>query len=96
MPEFRSDADTGASLASRWKTWLTEFEMFLTSSGITEMKWQSTLLLYQVGAWVREIFIQLPETGEDDDYKTAKDKLTAFFKLQKNGLYEVYCLCQAS
>jgi hypothetical protein len=35
MPEFCPDADIGASLAARWKTWLTEFEMFLTASGIT-------------------------------------------------------------
>eukprot|EP00794_Sanderia_malayensis_P015540 gene15540-17125_t len=33
MPEFCPDTDIGASLASRWKTWLAEFEMFLTASG---------------------------------------------------------------
>ena len=96
MPEFSPDADIGASLASRWKTWLTEFEMFLTASGITEKKRQRALLLYQAGARVREIFNQLPETGEDHDYKTARDKLTEFFEPQKNRRYEVYCFRQAS
>ena len=56
MPEFSPDADIGASLASRWKTWLTEFEMFLTASGITDTKRKRALLLYQAGATVREIF----------------------------------------
>eukprot|EP00794_Sanderia_malayensis_P014472 gene14472-biopygen11586 len=52
MPEFCRDADIGASLASRWKTWLAEFEMFLTASGITNKKQQRALLLYQAGARV--------------------------------------------
>ena len=96
MPEFSPDADIGASLASRWKTWLTEFEMFQTASGITDAKRQRALLLYQAGARVREIFNQLADTGEDKDYETAKNKLTEFFEPQKNRRYEVYCFRQAA
>ena len=96
MPEFSPDADIGASLASRWKTWLTEFEMFLTASGITDTKRQRALLLYQAGARVGEIFNQLADTGEDKGYDTAKTKLSEFFEPQKNRRYEVYCFRQAT
>ena len=39
---------------------------------------------------VREIFRQLNDTGEDDDYERAKTKLTEYFEPQKNRHYEVY------
>ena len=29
VPEFNPDAEFGASLATRWNTWLADFEMFL-------------------------------------------------------------------
>ena len=77
MPEFSPDADIGASLASRWKTWLTELEMFPTASGITDTKRKRALLLYQAGATIREIFDQLADTEEDKNYETAKKKLSA-------------------
>ena len=32
MPEFKPDAEVGASVATRWTTWLLGFEMFLLAS----------------------------------------------------------------
>ena len=80
----------GASLATRWTTWLDDFEMFLLASGIQDNKQKRALLLYQAGSRVREIFRQLPETGTDDDYETAKAKLKEYFEPQKNRRYEVF------
>ena len=59
MPEFNPDAELGASVATRWKNWVADFDMFLLASGVTDTKRQRALLLYQAGARVREIFKQL-------------------------------------
>ena len=95
VPEFNPDAEFGASLATRWNTWLADFEMFLLASGITDAKRKRALLFYQAGQRVREIFRQIPETGTDSDYKIAKNKLTEYFEPHKNRRYEVYRFRQA-
>ena len=82
MPEFRPDAKVGASLATRWINWQSDFEMFLTASGITDPK-HKRALLYQAGPGVREIFKLLADTG-NDDYEVAKAKLKEYFDPQKN------------
>ena len=64
--------------------------MFLLARGIQDTKRQRALLLYEAGSRVREIFRQLNDTGEDDDYERAKTKLTEYFEPQKNRRYEVY------
>ena len=38
MPEFSPDAKIGTSLATRWSNWQSDFEMYLTASGITNPK----------------------------------------------------------
>ena len=48
------------------------------------------LLLHYSGLEVNEIFDTLEDTGEDKDYKTAVEKLTAHFNPQVNTTYEVY------
>ena len=90
VPEFQPDAELGASLASKWRTWLADFEMFLTASGITNATRKRALLLYLASSRVREIFQYLHDTGNADDYDTAKTKLTTHFEPQKNRRYEVY------
>ena len=90
VPEFQPDAELGASLASKWRTWLADFEMFLTASGITNATRKRALLLYLAGSRVREIFQHLQDVGNADDYDTAKTKLTTHFEPQKNRRYEVY------
>ena len=90
MPVFHPEAEVGASLATRWKNWIADFDMFIIASGITDPKRKRALLLYQAGPRIREIFKQFPDTGNDDDYEKAKDKLREHFEPQKNRRYEVY------
>ena len=94
-PEFNPDSEVGASLATRWITWMEDFEMFLTASGIKDDTQKRALLLYQAGSRVREIFRQLADTGDAHDYKIAKDKLRDYFEPQKNRRYEVFKFRQA-
>jgi len=96
VPEFHPDAEIGASLSTRWRDWLSDFEMFLVASGITDSKHKRALLLYQAGSRVREIFKQLPDTGADGDFDTAKEKLCQYFEPQKNRRYEVHRFRQAT
>ena len=82
--EFQPDAELGASLASKWRTWLADFEMFSTASGITTTTRKRSLLLYLAGSRVREIFQHLPDVGNADDYDTAKTKLNTHFEPSVN------------
>ena len=94
LPVFNPDTEVGASLAARWNTWLSDFEMFLAVSGITDNPRKRALLLYQAGARVREIFAQLKDTGTAADFDTTKQKLTVYFEPQKNRRYDVYIFWQ--
>ena len=38
MPVFHPEAEVGASLATRWKNWIADFDMFIIASGITDPK----------------------------------------------------------
>ena len=96
MPEFCPDAKLGTSLATKWNNWQSDFDMYLTASGITDPTRKRALLLYQAGPRVREIFKQIPDTGTSADYDTSKDKLKAHFDPQKNKRYEVYRFRQAT
>ena len=53
------------------------------------------MLLYQAGTDVCEIFKTLPDTGADDDYKTAVNKLTEYFEPERNVIYQTYVFRQA-
>ena len=94
MPPFDPDNEIGTNLAPKWKIWIEDFQMYLVATGITDKKRQRALLLYQAGARVREIFRQLPDTG--DDLETAVAKLNEYFEPQKHRLYEVYKFRQAA
>ena len=95
MPEFCPDAKLGTSLATKWNNWQSDFDMYLTASGITDPTRKHALLSYQAGRRVREIFKKIPDTGTSAGYDTAKDKLKAHFDPQKNKRYEVYRFRQA-
>ena len=71
MPEFFPDAKIGTSLSTRWNNWQTDFEMYITASGIMDSKGKRGLLLYQAGPRARKIFKQILETGTDTDYNIA-------------------------
>ena len=56
---------------------------------------QRAMLLYAAGPKVEAIFDTLPDTGQDDDFKTACEKLTEYFSPSKNVPFEVYKFRQA-
>jgi hypothetical protein len=56
---------------------------------------QRAMLLYAAGPEVEAIFDTLPDTGQDDDFKTACEKLTEYFSPSKNVPFEVYKFRQA-
>ena len=60
---------------------------------ITIPKRKRALLLHYAGPDVDEIFDTLSNTGEDNDYATAK--LNKYFSPQVNTTYEVYNFRQA-
>ena len=86
MPPFDPDVEIGINLAPKWKIWLEDFQMYLVASGDTDKKKKRALFLYQAGPRVREIFLQLPDKGNDDDFDKAVEKLNAYFKPQKHRL----------
>ena len=84
MPPFDLDSEIGANIGPKWKVWLEDFEMCITANGITDKKKKRALLLYQAGSRVSEIFRQLPDRGEDDDYDRAVATLNGYFEPQKH------------
>ena len=78
-----------------WTTWLSDFEMFLLASGITDTKRQRALLLYTARIRVREIFKQIPNKGEDNNFKTANEEPNKYFQLQTNFQKKFYRFCEA-
>ena len=90
MPVFHPDAKVGASLATRWKNWIAEYDMFIIASGSTDAKRKRALRLYEAGPRISEIFKQITNTGNDDDYEKAKDKLKEYFEPLKNRRCKVY------
>ena len=60
---------------------------------ISDDKQKRALLLYQAGPETQEIFETLTDTG--DDYKTAQEKLDAYFSPKKNVDYEIFQFRQA-
>ena len=57
------------------KIWINDFKTYLVATGFTDKKRQRALLLYQVESRVREIFRQLPDTGENNDLHTAVKRI---------------------
>ena len=94
MPPFNHDTVIGASLATHWKTWLSDLNTFLIASGVTDPKQQCALLIYQAGTRVREVFSQLSDSGEEKDFTKAA-ALTEYFEPQKHRQYKVFHFRQA-
>ena len=84
MPSLNPGTTVHGSLATCWKTWLDDFDTFLMASGKTDKKQQCALSLYQAGPRIRDIFKQLPDTGDADAFHPSKTKLTEYFEPQKS------------
>lgn len=82
-----------SSLGQRWKNWTKRFQTYIVAMNITDDKQKRALLLYQAGPATQEIFETLSDTG--DDYKTAQEKLDAYFLPKKNVDYEICQFRQA-
>jgi hypothetical protein len=94
MPQFDPHVDYN-SLATRWEQWLKRFHLYLRAGKITDKTQQRVLLLYMAGPQVQTIFETLADTGGDDDFKTAVEKLTKYFMPKKNLEYEIYIFRKA-
>ena len=96
LPNFPAfDIHLDGNTGPRWKKWLTRLERLLTGMNITENKRRKALMLHFAGPAVDEIFDTLDDTGDEDDYKTTVEKLTAYFAPHQNITYEVYNFRQA-
>ena len=51
----RIDKSTSTNLDKKWESYLEEFELFITASGVTENKQKTALLLHLGGKDLREI-----------------------------------------
>ena len=84
-----------SSVGQRWKSWRRRFQTYISAINVTDKTQQRALLLYQVGQATQEIFDTIPNNGADDDYKTALEKLDAYFLPKKNVDYEIFKFRQA-
>jgi hypothetical protein len=94
MPPFDPKTDVSA-VAQRWEQWLKRFQRYLLAMDIKSKARQRAMLLYAAGPEVETIFDTLPDNGDDDDFKTACEKLTEYFSPSKNVAFEVYKFRQA-
>ena len=84
-----------SSLASQWKEWLQRFKRCIVAFDIKDEARKQALLLYLAGPKVETIFATLPDTGEENDFDTAEQKLTEYFAPKKNILYRATYFSQS-
>ena len=73
FPPF--DVHDDGNVGPRWQKWLGMLERFFTGMNMTVPKRKRTLLLHYAAPEVDEIFDTLPDTGDDNDYAKAIEKL---------------------
>jgi len=67
---------------------MSSFRYFVVGSGVTDKTQKRALLLHLVGPEVQQIFETLDNTGRDNDFDTAVEKLNGYFKPKKNVTFE--------
>ena len=87
LPTFDplSDSQTRVLSANDGILWKHCFETYLVAINVTDDTQKRALLLYQMGKETQELFETFTDTGTD--YKTAMDKLDAYFNPKKNVDY---------
>ena len=73
-----------------WPCWKCRFQQFCEASGLDELasKWVSTLL-YSIGEEAEAVLTSTNASSEEyKSYNTVLAKFNAFFKVQKNVIYE--------
>ena len=83
-----------STLGSRWKRWLTSFELYADGKGLIiqpdkddNKQRRRALLLHFAGPDVQDIFATLPDTGESKDYEKAVKALNDYFIPKVNTAY---------
>ena len=69
--------------------------IYIRAGKITDKTQQRGLLLYMAGPEVQTIFKTLTDTGNDNGFKTAVEKLSEYFMPKKNIKYELCTFRQA-
>jgi hypothetical protein len=78
IPPFDPKTDA-STVAQRWEQWLKRFQRYLLAMDIKSKARQRAMLSYAAGLEIEAIFDTLPDNGDDDDFKTACEKLTEYF-----------------
>jgi hypothetical protein len=86
---FEPKADP-TNTSARWTQWIQRFNTYLVASNVKENVRKRSLLLYQGGPEVHEIFKTLPDTGDEKNYEAAVNALTAYFEAEKNRTCQTY------
>lgn len=100
--KFNPDGDA-ATVSINWKAWLEEFETFVDYKGLfnspdvegdngidnSDMRRQRrAALLFYGGPRVRQIFKDLPNKGNNDEYTTAITALNTYFTVTPNKIFQ--------
>ena len=93
FPSFEVHIDNNAG--PRWEKWLSRFNRLTVAMKITDDEQKRAMLLHYAGHEVDEIFDTLPDTGDDDDFDKAVEKLNEYFSPKTNTTYEVYTFRQS-
>ena len=75
------------NLAKAWELYLKRFDYYVNASGVTKDEQKKAMLLHLAGEEVQDIFETLGNLQENN-YAQVKDKLSDYFKPQKNIAYE--------
>ncbi len=96
LPEFpKFEPHLDANVGTRWETWVRRFEQLLRAMEVAEDTRRRALLLHYAGPDVCDIFDTLAETGGDDAYELAKQKLIDYFTPQTNKILDIYTFRKA-
>ena len=88
FPKF--DIEDKSNLAVRWEKYLKRFNNLVTTMNLRDPSRKRALLLRYVSERWNNIFDTLPDRGEDNNFKAARDALTANFTPKKNVSFKIF------
>ena len=94
FPSFNVD-DEPTTTGQRWTKLKKRFENFVLAMHIEDITRKRALLKHYIGPSAFDILETLSDNGDEKDYKTAMERLTKHFTLQRNIKYEIYLFRQA-
>lgn len=87
VPKFDCRGEP-SSISQNWKRWKRAFGLFITGKAVTDAQQKRALLLYCGGLDMQDIFFTLSDTGDEDNYDQALQKLDDYFSPQENVPFE--------